>query len=824
MADDKDDPSLGDLSMALRLSRASDDAPDQSKRTSERIDARAQACLAAGDLKGYGGLFAHVAQIEDPHRRYQARRTLIEQGLAAASKSPSKDVPAIFLAVARNAVDLLEEEPREPVLLNYAGVAFYELGSLDAAEALFRACRRLDDTVEHVESNLREIGRHRRSGAAIANLPAPVRAHLKPLAARAKQCAKAAKPATGLTLSLCMIVKDEEEMLPRCLAAAKPAVDEIVVVDTGSSDRTVEIAESFGARVLHHEWTGSFSDARNVSLEAASGDWIIYLDADEVLVEEDVAGLRALRGRVWREAFALVETNYTGDIEDGTAMTHNALRMFRNRPEYRFKGRLHEQMAYALPAYLSERIEYTQLRIEHYGYLGVVRDSKDKSRRNLELLKQQVADGNESAFQSFNLGSEYLALAEIDTAIDHFEKSWRMLETDPGRTVFPYVPTLANRFVTALREAGRLDDADRLAEDALELFEGFTDLVFQKAWIARSRGDDAGARALFQRCLEMGDAPSRYSSVVGCGTYLSLIALAQLSRAAEAEALLARCLEEHPGFLGAIHPYTAAMLAGGREAGDVVATIEERVEKLTPSARFMLGVALYEAGAALEAEHQFRRVLEHQPDSVPARVALGEALLSQGRYVEAVSEAALVEPGAPAAGAARRTEVFALLVSGEIEAGARSLERGRGDMPAGEPELFGAWLAAARGDGLPGTLPVASAQMLATTLEALLRLREVDAFGLLVPLIERVGLAPRDRRELLASMYMRRGYLESAADEWIAVIQELGPDAQALTGLALVAKAREMPDDALVFAREAHALDPAHAAASQLVTSLEPAV
>jgi tetratricopeptide (TPR) repeat protein len=807
--------------MALRLSRPAD-ASETSTRTSQRIDARAKACLAAGDLKGYRELFAHAAAVEDPHRRYQARRTLIEQGLAAAGSTPSKDVPALFLAVARSAVELLEDEPREPVLLNYTGVALYELGALDAAEALFRACRRLDDTVAHVESNLQEIARRRRAGAgAMPKLPGAVRAELKPLGARAKDCAGRARPVQGLKLSLCMIVKDEEEMLPRCLAAVKPAVDEMIVVDTGSTDRTVEIAESFGARVLHHEWNGSFSDARNVSLEAATGDWIIYLDADEVLVEEDAAGLRALTGRVWREAFALVETNYTGDIEDGTAMTHNAMRIFRNRPEYRFQGRLHEQMAYALPGYLSERIEYTQLRIEHYGYLGVVRDSKDKSRRNLELLEQQVADGMESAFQSFNLGSEYLALGEFETAIGHFEKSWRMLETDPGRTVYPYVPTLANRFVTALREIGRPDEADRMADESLALFEGFTDLVFQKAWIARSRSDDALARVLFERCLEMGDAPSRYSSVVGCGTYLALIALSQISPGPEAEALLARCIDDHPEFLGSVHPYAAAMLKNGRDAADVVATIEERVEKLTPSARFMLGTALYEAGQAEHAELQFRAILDQQPGSVPARVALGEALLSQGRYAEAAAEAALVPSEEPAAGAARRTEAFGLLVSGELDAAARVLDRARDEMLPGEPELFAAWLSAARGESLPGLLPSESANMLVTSLEALLRLREVDAFGLLVPLIERVGLSPRDRRELLASMYMRRGYLESAADEWIAVIQELGPDAQALTGLALVAKAREMTEDALVFAREARALDPANAAASQLVTSLE---
>jgi tetratricopeptide (TPR) repeat protein len=202
-------------------------------------------------------------------------------------------------------------------------------------------------------------------------------------------------------------------------------------------------------------------------------------------------------------------------------------------------------------------------------------------------------------------------------------------------------------------------------------------------------------------------------------------------------------------------------------------------------------------------------------------VALAEALLSQGRYADAAAEAAEVGEGEPAAGPARRTELFGLLVSGELDAARQVLDRSRDELPAGEGELFAAWLAGAGGGELPEALPGESAQMLVTSLEALLRVREVDAFGLLVPLIDRVGLSARDRRELLASMYMRRGYLESAADEWISVIQELGPDAPALTGLALVAAAREMPDDALVFAREARQLDPGYAAASRLVSRLE---
>ncbi len=81
-----------------------------------------------------------------------------------------------------------------------------------------------------------------------------------------------------------MIVRDEEEMLGRCLASVVDAVDQIVVVDTGSSDGTVELARSFGAEVIAAEWRGSFAEARNVSIDAAKGEWILFLDADEVLI------------------------------------------------------------------------------------------------------------------------------------------------------------------------------------------------------------------------------------------------------------------------------------------------------------------------------------------------------------------------------------------------------------------------------------------------------------------------------------------------------------------------------------------------------------
>ena len=355
--------------MALRLSQSGAPAPSPLASPAKFAEADAAALLARGDVDGYPALYARAHEVEHPQSRYQLVARLLDAGLQAAHTASRTAAPAIFAAVAQAGIEELEREPREPVL-NVAGVALYELGALAPAEKLFKAARRLDPELANVERNLAEIERRRRSATRLSALPTPVRMALKPLGRRAEDCATRAKPAEGLTLSLCMIVKDEEEMLPRCLEAVRPAVDEIVVVDTGSSDRTVEIAESFGARVIAQEWTGSFADARNVSFEVATGDWVMYLDADEVLVRDDRDQLRALTGRVWREAFYLFETNFTGELDEGSAVTHSTVRVFRNRHEYRFEGRVHQQIAQTLPAYLPERFEFTKVRIDHYGYLS----------------------------------------------------------------------------------------------------------------------------------------------------------------------------------------------------------------------------------------------------------------------------------------------------------------------------------------------------------------------------------------------------------------------------------------------------------------------
>ena len=782
------------------------------------LRARAQRLLAAGDVAGYRALFAEAAQVDDVHRRYEARLRLLEAGMQADGVTAGVVAP-IFLAVAEEAIGLLEAEPREPVILNVAGVACYELGELSAAERLFKATRRLDPQVPHLDTNLAEITRRRANGLdGRLNLPAAVSVRLKPLRDRAKRVAAKAQPATGLTLSLCMIVKDEEAMLGQCLAAVAPHVDEVIVVDTGSTDRTVEIAREHGAKVLTHEWTGDFSAARNVSFDAATGDWLLYLDADEVLVEGDGPRLRELTGKVWREALYLTETNLTGRIEDGTSVTHNALRLFRNRPEYRFSGRIHEQIANTLPGYLAERFENTSVRIDHYGYLGEVREAKDKSRRNLELLEQQVADGIDTPFLHFNLGSEYAALDENERALESFERAWGAVIDDPLKTTYGFLPSLCARLVKALRLCARHEACIARGDEVLTFLPQFTDIVFEQALAARALGDDERAAALLETCLEWGDAPAAYTATGGTGTFLALATLGDLrrqqGRLPEARELLERCLVDHPRFLASVEPLASTMLALGSDPDDVVRTVHDAVGDVTPAVGFMLAMALYEAKAVEAAEVELRAVLERQPGSAPARLALAEALLSQRRYEEAADEALRIPAGAHFAAEAARTATFARLAAGDAAGAREALDRARAaDLFEPELQLLDAWLRRVDGEPGPSLLSPETAEALFVMLEALLRVVDVDAFASLVPLVDVVAIPWRDRRERLATLYLRRGFLESAADEWIAVIQESQPDADALAGLSWVAVGRELPEDALVLAREALSLDPRHAAA-----------
>jgi glycosyltransferase involved in cell wall biosynthesis len=794
-------------------------SPREWQRAIARVTAAASGAVRSGDADALRRSYEDAAAFEDPHRVFQARKLVTEAVFGQSQVLAVEDWRRLYAAAAETLFAVLAGDPLQPVFLNYAGVLVYELGEAAAAEQLFKAALRLDQSLPHVQKNLAAArGAKRAQQATVAVGPAALAR--KSREAQARRVAAAAQPAKGLRLSLCMIVKDEEEMLPGCLAPVADAVDEIIVVDTGSSDRTVEIAESFGAKVLHFPWNGSFSDARNVGLDAATGDWLMYLDADEHMEPGDARKLRSLVGRTWREGFHLVETNYTGDEDTGTAVTHLALRVFRNRPEYRFEGKIHEQKSARMPNYLPERFEATSIRLRHYGYLKNRISAKEKSRRNIELLLEEARE-NPTPFTEFNLGSEYMMLGDAKRSAEHFDRSWEQLHAgEQTWTSAGYAPILASRIAMARRAAGRIDDAREALEVGIAAMPDHTDLYLELAHCARAEGNLEEAERLVRHCLALGDAPARYTAIAGSGTFLALSFLAELAEKAgrpdEAAALYLQALAEHPSYPAPVLP--AATLLVRRGAG--LEDLRQLLPLDRPSASLLAGTACLEAGRLDEATVLFTETLEKQPSNDAARIGLAEAHLAGSDWAAAAAAAGEVPVDSVLAAVAAGEILFAHAAAGDEPSLQAALvdaeERGLG---AGDRSLYGAWADVIAGRTVARTLPPTALATAATALEALLRVKAFVAFGQLATVAEKLSIPVADRRDVLASIYLRRGFLDSAAEEWMTSVQEQ-PSARALVGLAQVAYARSLAEDAVVFAEHALMLDPGHEQAQLLLERL----
>lgn len=208
-------------------------------------------------------------------------------------------------------------------------------------------------------------------------------------------------------ISLCLIVKDEAANLPRCLASVQGVVDEIVVVDTGSTDATPEIARAAGARGLAHSWNGDFAAARNVSLAAATGDWILVLDADEELTTEGRRQLRAVVADTTADGLFVTVLNQASPEDVVAEYPAASLRLFRNRPAYRYRGRLHEQISETIQSQ-GGRLAAVPVTIRHWGYQAAhVQGQADRRRRNTALLEQALAEAPGDLYLTAKLGCAY---------------------------------------------------------------------------------------------------------------------------------------------------------------------------------------------------------------------------------------------------------------------------------------------------------------------------------------------------------------------------------------------------------------------------------
>ncbi|MGL4848006.1 MAG: glycosyltransferase [Clostridium sp.] len=277
-----------------------------------------------------------------------------------------------------------------------------------------------------------------------------------------------------MNLSVCLIVKNEEKNLPRCLRSVKDLVQEIVVVDTGSTDRTKEIALEYGAKVVDFVWCNDFSAARNLSIDNATGDWILFLDADEEMPRDDLIQLiNMIKTEKKAEAYFLRMVNFIKGQDIGSAIV---LRAFKNRPEYRFVGKLHEQIINSIEDKAGlEAIIPTQVRIFHYGYDPDIVDSDAKSKRNLEILLAYPED-KKDGYYYYSLGNEYARIDDYEKALEIYFKAIKV--TDYVRNRYIYFPYLILNIMKSYSSLKRFNDVIKTLETYKKFLPDFKDMYF----------------------------------------------------------------------------------------------------------------------------------------------------------------------------------------------------------------------------------------------------------------------------------------------------------------------------------------------------------
>ena len=332
------------------------------------------------------------------------------------------------------------------------------------------------------------------------------------------------------TLSLCMIVRDEAKSLARAVASFDGVADEIVVVDTGSTDDTVAVARGLGARVVRHAWRDDFSAARMAGFEAAVGDWAFALDADERLLPESREEVRRLVRTGTAEAYVVTRRDHTAN----GAAEMPFVRLARRDLDRRMVGRIHERVE---PPF--SRVERSGIVVDHEGYLPGRNDAR--LRRNVRLLELELAERPGQAYYLADLAHAYRLLRD-SRWVETLGQAFRALDLAAARAPLPLAGALLE-IVLATSPALLPPGIDHGLADALaeRWYPRSVPLLVARARLAFGQGDlvraaDLGEGAV--RAWEAGDYDRTVSfdpAIVGPELRLNLgVALARSGRLAEA--------------------------------------------------------------------------------------------------------------------------------------------------------------------------------------------------------------------------------------------------------------------------------------------------
>jgi glycosyltransferase involved in cell wall biosynthesis len=405
-------------------------------------------------------------------------------------------------------------------------------------------------------------------------------------------------------ISLTMIVKNEEKNIARVLDEARGLADELIVVDTGSTDRTVEIAEACGASVRFFEWIDDFSAARNFAIEHATGEWILVLDGDDGVVESAPGALRA-EVAAQPASVLFMRVPVRSPRADGTGYSViGSRRLFRNCPEIRWRHPVHETLVHqTLDQDPSTEFGAASLVIEHLGYADVAHRQKErKLDRNLRILKDAIARQPDHP-------NWYLYLAREHSHAGHNVTALRLIRRGLRRFAGRIRPDFEGAFrVLGMRIAmkmGKPDLAVKLGLPAVSLY-AYSELCFTLA-LAYTRLHDLDQAERFLRlAIRLRGRVAQYQSDAGTGSWKAMIQLGAIAWERGDRAL---ALERWRG------AYEWAP--------------EQGVTNMA------LGRGLMAVGSPVEAEPLLRRAVELSPIQVDAQLGLASALFATGQQQEA---------------------------------------------------------------------------------------------------------------------------------------------------------------------------------------------
>lgn len=311
-------------------------------------------------------------------------------------------------------------------------------------------------------------------------------------------------------LSLCMIVKNEEENLRRCVSKVVDFVDEIIVVDTGSTDKTKIISSEFTDKIYDFKWCNDFSKARNFSISKASGDWILVLDADEFVTDffrynvDEFIKDSSNESKVGR----IQIINIMEDSNGNKKCMEKVSRLF-NRNYFHYEGVIHEQIV-ALDGknYETAIVDIT---VEHIGYTKEVLNRTDKLKRNIDLLEESVKNDSQDPYLYFQLGKSYYMLKDYKTSALYFEKALSF-KLDFR---LEYVENLVETYGYSLINSEKYPEA-LVLENCLEVYSKSADFHFLMGLIYMNNAKFTQAIDSFLECTKL-----PYSKVEGITTYSS---------------------------------------------------------------------------------------------------------------------------------------------------------------------------------------------------------------------------------------------------------------------------------------------------------------